>query len=188
MTLAEFLAEVVQQLEHASIEYMIGGSVASSIYGDPRTTRDIDMVVEVTEASLRALFGAVDRSVVYIDEPPSGQPIIAGQMFNLLDLRGGWKVDLIVRKARPFSEIEFARRRRLVVLGVMASMASAEDVLLTKLEWAVRSGSSRQVDDARGIVAVQGSSLDLEYLRRWAPELGVEDLLELVLTDSSSDQ
>lgn len=188
MTLAEFLAEVVQQLEDASIEYMIGGSVASSIYGDPRTTRDIDIVVEVTEASLRALFGAVDRSVVYIDEPPAGRPITAGQMFNLVDLRGGWKVDLIVRKARPFSEIEFARRRRVVVLGVTATMASAEDVLLTKLEWAVRSGSSRQVDDARGIVAVQGRMLDLDYLRRWAPELAIEDLLEQVLTERSGIQ
>ena len=183
MTLAEFLAEVVRQLEDASIDYMIGGSVASSIYGDPRTTRDVDIVVDVTQASLRSLFGAVDRSVVYIDEPPVGQPITAGQMFKLVDLRGGWKVDLIVRKARPFSEVEFARRRKLVVLGVSATIASAEDVLLTKLEWAVRSGSSRQVDDARGIASVQGSSLDLDYLRRWAPELGVEDLLEQVLAE-----
>lgn len=181
MTLTAFLAEVVKQLEEASIDYMIAGSVASSIYGEPRTTRDVDIVVEATETSLRSLFEALDRSAVYIDEQPPGKRIVAGDLFNLVDLRGGWKVDLIVRKTRPFSVVEFARRRPLDVFGVSVMVATAEDVLLTKLEWAVRSGSSRQVDDARGIVAVQGESLDREYMTRWAAELGVGDLLDQVL-------
>lgn len=88
---------------------------------------------------------------------------------------------MIVRETRPFSVVDFARRRPLDVSGVSVMVATAEDVLLTKLEWAVRSGSSRQVDDARGIVAVQGESLDREYMTRWAAELGVGDLLDQVL-------
>lgn len=181
MTLAEFLADVVERLDRAGIEYMIGGSVASSIYGQPRTTRDIDIVLEVDEVSLRRLLGALDHDLVYVDEPLPDQPVHAGQMFNLLDLAGGWKVDLIIRKDRRSSETEFSRRQRLNVLGVSAMVASAEDVVLTKLEWAARSGSSRQIDDARGIADVQGSTLDLAYLRRWAAELGLVDLLEQVL-------
>lgn len=184
MMLAEFVADVVGKLEASSIEYMIGGSVASSIYGEPRTTRDVDIVVEVTSDSLAALFAALDRSRVYVDEPPVGQAVTAGQLFNLLDTHGGWKADLIVRKSRPFSVVEFARRARRDVLGTAAMVASAEDVLLTKLEWSRGSGSSRQVDDARGIVAVQGDRLDIEYLRQWAPALGVADLLNGVLRSS----
>ncbi len=95
MSLATFLSEVVDTLDATGVEYMIGGSVASSIFGEPRTTRDIDIVVAVDDTSLRDLFGRFDRSLVYIDEP--------AHVFNLLDLRGGWKVDLVVRKSRPFS-------------------------------------------------------------------------------------
>lgn len=185
MTLAEFLAVVVKQLDDALIEYMIAGSVASSIHGEPRTTRDIDIVIEVTEASLRALFSSLDRNAIYVDEQQSEQQgVAAGDMFNLLDMHGGWKVDLIVRKARSFSKVEFARRRRADVFGVSVMVATAEDVVLSKLEWAARSGSSRQVDDARGIVAVQGWALDREYLRLWAAELGVSELLAGILAES----
>ncbi len=184
MTLAEFIADVVSRLEGASIEYMIGGSVASSIYGEPRTTRDIDIVVEVTSDSLASLFAGLDRSRMHVDEPPRDQPVLAGQVYNLLDTHGGWKADLVVRKARSFSVNEFARRVRRDVLGTAAMVASAEDVLLTKLEWSQVSGSSRQIDDARGIVTVQGDRLDFEYLRRWAAELGVVELLEGLLRSS----
>lgn len=182
MTLAEFLAEVIDKLERSSIDYMIGGSVASSIYGEPRTTRDIEIVVEVSASSLRNLFADFDRDLVYVDEPDADEEILGGRMFNLLDLQGGWKVDLVIRKDRPFSKVEFGRRQQFLVLGVPAMVASVEDVLLTKLEWAKLSGSARQVDDALGIVAVQQSGLDLPYLRKWATELDVSELLERVLT------
>ena len=184
MSLATFLSDVVDALDAAGVEYMIGGSVASSIFGEPRTTRDIDIVVAVDDTSLRDLFGRFDREHVYIDEPADDEPIRAGQMFNLLDLRGGWKVDLVVRKSRPFSVVEFGRRQQLDVLGVTAWVASVEDVILTKLEWAALSGSSRQIDDVRGIVAVQGEALDVAYLRNWADQLQVDASLESCLSGS----
>lgn len=95
---------------------------------------------------------------------PAPEKGFGGQTFNLLDLHGGWKVDLVIRKDRPFSEVEFGRRQQLLVLGVPAMVASIEEVVLTKLEWAKISGSSRQIDDALGIVAVQHLTLDLPYL------------------------
>jgi hypothetical protein len=155
--------------------------VASSICGEPRTTRDIDIVVEVQDQSLRSLFAAFDRDHVYIDELSPSQQIVPGQMFNLLDIRGGWKVDLVVKKERPFSAAEFIRRRQLNVWGIPAMIASPEDVLLTKLEWSMLSGSSRQIDDASGIVATQPDTLDIGYLRHWAPPLGVIELLDEIL-------
>lgn len=180
MTLSEFLCEVVARLERCSIAYMVGGSTASSVYGEPRTTRDVDIVVEVDSASLRRLFEAFEPSSVYVDQPPDGV-VGPGQMFNVIDLIGGWKIDLVVRKDRRFSEVEFARRRRVEVLGTVVSMATAEDVILSKLEWAAKSGSSRQLDDARGIVRVQAERLDLAYLRHWAVDLDVLSLLDEVL-------
>ncbi len=181
MTLAEFLAEVVGHLDRLSIDYMIGGSTASSVYGEPRTTRDVDIVVEVDATSLHALFDSFDPAAVYADRIPFVDDVSPGQMFNLIDLRGGWKIDLVVRKDRPFSEVEFGRRRPVEVLGCIVMMATAEDVLLAKLEWFAMSGSTRQLDDARGIVRVQGDRLDLDHLRTWAEQLGVSATLDEVL-------
>ena len=97
MTLAEFLAEVVGTLEAASIEYMIGGSVASSIYGEPRTTRDVDIVVEITDKSLASLVSAVDPTRIYIDEPAHGQSVVSGQMYNRR-WAGDLKVDVLLER------------------------------------------------------------------------------------------
>jgi hypothetical protein len=78
-----------------------------------------------------------------------------------------WKADLIVRKARPFSVEELSRRARAEIAGAQAFVASAEDTILSKLEWAARGGGSElQLRDARGIVQVRGEKLDLAYLDR----------------------
>lgn len=175
---------VVGHLDRLSIDYMIGGSTASSVYGEPRTTRDVDIVVEVDETSLRALFDSFAPDAVYVDRISFSQSVAPGQIFTLIDLRGGWKIDLVVRKDRRFSEVEFGRRQRVEVLGCSVMMATAEDVLLAKLEWSVMSGSTRQLDDARGIVRVQGDRLDLDHLRTWAERLGVSTAFDEVLGSS----
>ena len=181
MTLAEFLAGVIAKLDDASIDYMVTGSVVSSYYGEPRTTRDIDIVLRVHSGSLAAFFASFDRSAVYIDSPPTESDLYPGQMFSIIDLRAGWKVDLVVLKDRPFSSVEFSRRRAITVLGLETIAVSAEDLLLSKLEWSLAGGSSRQLDDARGIVKVQGEALDRSYLRQWAKALGLSEVLEQIL-------
>jgi hypothetical protein len=163
---------------------MIGGSTASSVYGEPRTTRDVDMVVEVDATSLRSLFDSFDPDAVYADRIPFVDDVSPGQRFTLIDLRGGWTIDLVVRKDRRFSEVEFGRCQRVEVLGCSVMMATAEDVLLAKLEWSAMSGSTRQLDDARGVVRVQGDRLDLDHLRTWAERLGVRATLDEVLGSS----
>ena len=84
---------------------------------------------------------------------------------------------MIVRKDRPFSRIEFERREKARVLGVEIFVATAEDAILSKLEWSQMGESERQLEDARGIMAVKGGALDHIYLAKWAANLGVEDLL-----------
>ena len=107
-----------------------------------------------------------------------------GTQFNVIDMKTGWKADLILRKRRPFSVVEFDRRTERVVFGVTVYIASAEDVVLTKLEWAKKSGGSeRQLRDVRGVLAAPGQQLDRAYLERWAPELGVEEMLRQLLEE-----
>jgi hypothetical protein len=176
MTLAEFLGEIVELLDRAGVQYMVAGSVISSYYGEPRTTRDVDIVIGIDPLAVESFVRRLDPSRFYSDLEPSTL-LAPGSMFNVIETQSGWKVDLIVRKDRPFSEAEFARRLRREVLGVDLTVATPEDVILTKLEWAEIGASDQQLDDVSGIIRVQGDSLDIEYLRRWASDLGVDDLL-----------
>jgi hypothetical protein len=94
--------------------------------------------------------------------------------FNVIDQRGVWKIDFIIRKDRPFSMAEFARRRLTTILGVPVYAATAEDILIAKLEWAQMGESERQLRDASGIIAIQGTSLDVTYVERWVAALSLE--------------
>lgn len=174
------LAEVGAALDAAGIPWMVAGSVASATWGEVRSTQDIDLVVVATRASLVRLCQALPAERWYADREMAIDAARRRSMFNIIDLDSGWKVDIILRKGRPFSHAEFERRRLVEVDGVEAWVASPEDVILAKLEWARATGSERQRRDAAGIVAVQGPALDGAWLRRWALELGIADELARV--------
>ena len=93
----------------------------------------------------------------------------------MIDLTSGWKIDFIIRKSRPFSLTEFDRRFQMEFEGLSLFMASAEDVMLAKLEWAKLSGSQRQIEDAAGILRIRFNELDRNYIERWIEALGVQD-------------
>lgn len=135
---------------------MLTGSIASTYYGRPRATQDIDLVIDPAQVALH-------------------------RFVNMIDAGSGYKLDLIVRKDRPYSLEEFARRRLKSLSGVRLSIVSPEDAVLSKLEWAKEGQSERQLQDALGIIVTQGESLDIRYLREWAAPLGVTGLLERLL-------
>ena len=99
-------------------------------------------------------------------------------MFSVIDRRGIWKIDFIVRKNRPFSKREFDRRKRMNILDVTVYAATPEDVLLAKLEWAKLGESERQIRDASGIIEIQRDKLDVEYVERWAGMAARSQLLK----------
>lgn len=166
---------------------MISGSVASVLHGEPRSTQDVDVVIAPTPAELRAFVELV-RPDCYVNPESAEEALKERSMFNIVDLSSGWKADLILRKERAFSVVEFERRKRVNLMGSHMSVVSPEDSILSKLEWAKETGSERQLRDAHGIVRVQGASLDLEYLRRWARELGVDEPLRKLLEQIEGDQ
>jgi len=104
-------------------------------------------------------------------------------MVNAIHHGTGFKIDIILRKSRPFSKEEFARRQEVEFLGRMRWFASAEDTILAKLEWSKMGQSERQFEDALNIAKVQGAQLDREYVAKWAKELGLEALVQRLLSE-----
>lgn len=178
----ELLAKVVEALDAAGINHMVTGSFASTFHGEPRMTRDIDVVIDPDETSIVLFTDQFDPTTFYVNDATAATA--RRDMFNVIDVTTGWKVDLIVRRDRPFSEEEFRRRVPTTIGGVATYVASAEDTILSKLEWSHRSGSERQMHDVVAVIQVQRPTLDLDYLEHWATELDIADLLHDALNAS----
>ena len=153
---------------------MLSGSFASAHYGVPRSTQDIDLVIEATPAQLRAFVEVLTGNEYYADLDSALQAHQRQSMFNVIDLATGWKIDLIIRKSRAFSQEEFRRRQRVSLHDVPLFVASAEDVVLSKLEWAKLARSRRQIEDATAILRMRWDALDHSYLAKWIAELDVK--------------
>jgi hypothetical protein len=141
---------------------------------------DLDIVIDPTPDQLDQLLARLDLDRFYVDADVARDALRRRSMFNVIDMTSAWKVDLIVRKARPFSVEELARRCTATVFGIAVPLATPEDTILAKLEWSKHGGSERQLDDVSGILDVRGSELDLAYIERWLDELGVRELWDRV--------
>lgn len=164
---------VIAALERAGIPHMLTGSFASGIHGVTRATQDIDLVVAPTAPQLRQFVQSLPTGEFYVDESAAHEALANEGQFNLIDLANGWKVDLIMRKSRPFSRTEFERRRPVEAWGVALSVATIEDIILAKLEWAKLGGPERQIEDVASLLRLRGDGIDRTYLSRWIDELGV---------------
>lgn len=153
---------------------MITGSLAGAFHGEPRATRDLDVVIDPDLDGLERLLAELQRGGYYVDRAAAQEAFRGRSQFNAIG-PDATKVDLIVRKDRPFSVEEFGRRRRVDLLGSSAYIATAEDVILAKLEWAADSDSERQIRDVEGILAASADTLDRRYLERWVGVLGVAE-------------
>ncbi|MCL5282016.1 MAG: nucleotidyltransferase family protein [Planctomycetes bacterium] len=179
----EFLERLVSLLEKAGILYMVAGSMSSSLHGRPRATQDTDVVIDPTEDQLASFLGLLGQDY-YVSQDAALDAFHRRTMFNVIDLAGGWKADFILRKDRPFSRGEFERRRPVETMGQRLWVASPEDTILSKLEWMKGRASDVQYSDALGVAVARWENLDLEYLRTWAGELGIENMLARLLKDT----
>ena len=186
--IAGLLGEIKALLEAAKIPYMVVGSFASTVHGVPRTTQDLDVVIDPTPAALEHFLGHIDTQRYYVDPDTAREALRQRAMFNIIDMRSAWKVDLVMRKDRSFSREELARRTEQDILGVVVPTASAEDTIIAKLEWSKLGGSERQLRDVAGILRVRGDTLALEYIARWVAALGLEEPWERAraLTDGAA--
>ncbi len=177
--------KVTAVLEKLGIPYLIGGSLASTIYGYVRTTQDSDIVARLENVHISPLVQALENEF-YIDAEMIADAISRRASFNMIHRETMFKVDIFIPRQRAFDQSQLARARRQTLAAeprVQAMVASAEDTLLAKMEWYQMGGqtSERQWRDILGVLKVQAGRLDLDYLRRWAKELKVGDLLERAL-------
>jgi hypothetical protein len=175
VTPSDIFSRVLAALGQAGIPYMLTGSFASSYHGALRATQDIDLVIAPTAEQVQALVRLLPRDEYYVDEGAALEAFRIEGQFNVVDLRSGWKVDLIIRKSRPFSHEEFDRRRRGNLAGQTMAIATAEDVIIAKLEWSKLGGSARQIDDAARVLARRTNDLDRGYVERWVRELELDE-------------
>jgi hypothetical protein len=173
MIVPEALQRIAAELNRVGIPYMLTGSFASVFYGSPRSTQDIDLVIAANRAQLQTFVESLARGEYYVEADAALEALKHESLFNIIDLKTSWKIDMIIRKSRAFSQEEFGRRRLSNVEGVALHVASAEDVILAKLEWAKLCASQRQIDDAAGILKLRGDSLDRPYLDKWVRGLGL---------------
>lgn len=169
------LQTIVAALEAARIPHMVVGSFASTAHGVPRTTRDLDLVIDPNPDQLNELIEAIDPERFYLDPDVARDALRRRSMFNIIEMTTGWKLDLVIRKARPFSVEEMQRRTSTKILGMDVPTATAEDTIIAKLEWAKLGASDRQLEDVAGILRVRGPDLDLDYIERWVTELGLAE-------------
>jgi hypothetical protein len=177
----DVLTEVLGVLQGLGIPYMLTGSLASSIHGEPRTTLDIDVVIDPSAGVVDRLVAELEQREYYVDPEAADEAVRNREQFNAIDRQGGWKVDLILRKDRPFSHAEFARRQPIQLADITADVTTAEDTIIAKLEWAKRGPSERQLRDVAGILRARRNELDRDYLAGWVADLGLDEVWERAL-------
>lgn len=181
---------VVRHLDAMQIPHTIGGSIASSFAGEPRSTVDIDFVVALEERHVEALVAALSPEF-YIDPDALRRAIRTRSSTNLIHQATQLKVDLFVAGGTPLDARQIARRLAVDLGdGRRLHVHPPEDILLQKLRWYRRGGevSDRQWRDVAAIVRVQGGRLDRDYLREGAAILGVTDLLDRALAETPPDE
>lgn len=171
----ETLNLFIKQLEKCNIDYYIGGSIASSSYGLPRATFDIDLVANIRENNVLGLVETLENDY-YIDEIQIKNAIKNQSSFNIINLKTMMKIDIFLLKNREYDQLSFKRRKMHKKFNFY--MESPEDVIIHKLEWYVMGNkmSERQKQDIIGILKVQSDELDYKYLEKWTKELSLYKL------------
>jgi len=181
MEQTELLKKVSKVLEELEIPYVVTGGVAVTVWGRPRFTVDIDIAIEISLSKSKDLLQALSKidSKIYISEIAVNQAVEKNGEFNLIH-PDGIKVDFWVLENDIYARSRMKRRVIKRVWGQNISFISPEDLILSKLIWHKKSGSTRQLEDIESIIAIQ-KKLDWKYIKRWATIQATEKFLNLVL-------
>lgn len=176
--------EAARAFDAAGIPYLVGGSVASTVHGEPRGTLDVDFAVHMEPAQAEGLRAALAERFI-VDVLSIREAALAKRMFNAIHSELFVKADVHVRESTGHSKAEMDRAMEVELTGAggLVRVASPEDVVLRKLWWFREGGevSERQWRDVLGVLRVRGDRLELDHMERWAGALGVEELLSRAL-------
>lgn len=173
----KLLIKILDLLHTYKIDYMLTGSLVSSIQGEPRATHDVDILINITPDAIPALVEAFPPPVYYLSRSAVEEAIRYKSMFNLLDTTEGDKADFWILTDEPFDQSRFARKQEEKILGLSIKLSTPEDTILMKLRWAkLAGGSEKQFIDAMRVYEVQYRYLDVGYMEAWSQTLQIQEL------------
>jgi len=178
MDLLSLLKKVTNRLKKAEISYMVSGGVAVSYWGFPRTTHDIDIVIEAKKEDKEKIVALFEKDF-YISPEAAEDAIETRFTFNIIHHQSGLKVDFWLVKKEPFGILEFKRRLRKKIFDKEIFIISPEDLVLTKLLAYKETRSHRRLEDAESIL--KSSKVDLKYIKNWAEKQSTIKILEEIL-------
>lgn len=191
--LKESMRPVRESFDRLGVLYAVGGSVAGIAHGYTRFTMDVDVVADLKAEQVKSFVEDLLKANFYVDEHMIRDAIRWRRSFNVLNENTGVKIDVFISKNRLWDQ-EMLSRRHKGYLGEDTEPAfeveSAEDYVLSKLSWYREGGESsdRQWNDILAVIKVQSFNLDLDYLEKWAPELGIKDLKDKALDESGFNE
>lgn len=164
----DFLRKLLAFFKDNNIDYMLSGSVAMSLYTEPRFTRDYDFIVHLDQKDIESLLQNFNEGY-YCEEESIKEAVKGKGMFNIIDHASGYKADFVLLKNEPFRQMEFSRRQKVPFLDMELYIVSVEDLLLSKLIWIQELQSGVQQEDIKKISALP--ALDWEYITNWVKQL-----------------
>jgi predicted nucleotidyltransferase len=175
----DVIRDVTAKFDKAGIPYMLTGSLAMNYYSQPRMSRDIDFVVELSPKHVDLVF-TLFKNDYYVDTGAISRAIAYEKLFNMIHNEAFIKVDCIIRKASDYRRTEFERRHEVIFQGVPVWLVSKEDLIISKLHWARDSHSELQLRDVKNLLS---SGYDAAYLKHWAQNLELTALLKECLNE-----
>ncbi|MFQ5490802.1 MAG: hypothetical protein ACE5GE_08790 [Phycisphaerae bacterium] len=177
MTSRQAVIAAIDALESASLPYMVVGSLSSSLYGIPRSTRDADFVIQLGDRPIQELVDGMGPKFK-LDPQLSFETVTCTSRYIVNTEKGLFRIELFLLSDDPHDQERFSRRRQSQVLGRTTIVPTPEDVIVTKIRWSKQGQRSKDTDDARNVMAVQGGNLDWDYIHRWCDEHGTRQLLD----------
>jgi len=178
----ELLRRAVETLDRLNLTYLVTGSMASILYGEPRFTNDIDIVVQLSPNRVGDFVRAFPSDEFYLDDEQIRQAVESRGQFNVIHPASGLKIDVIIPEMDEFDRSRFARARRVrPASDYEATFASAEDVIVKKLQFHAEGGSDKHLRDIASILRISRSEVDRDYVAEWADRLGLREIWDLIL-------
>lgn len=176
MTNEEILVAMLDALHALGIAHMLTGSLASNLYGMPRSTQDADLVVQLSGDMIGAIAGKLPPSI-RLDPQASFETVTGTTRYVFEPADRKYRIELFLLSDDPHDRTRFSRRRRCLVLGRETWVPTPEDVIIAKLRWFHRSRRPKDLEDIKNVLNIQHNTLDWSYLQQWCQTHGTLELL-----------
>lgn len=180
MNSTDLVLQLIDALDRAAVPHMLVGSYSSNYYGRPRSTKDADFVLEISNEQLLRVASELGGDF-QVDRQMSFETITFTSRYIIHHPLSAFKIELFLLSSDAHDQARFARRRQVEFEGRLAWLPSAEDVVITKLRWSKGGKRAKDVEDVNKILAVRGASLDHGYIRQWADVHGTRELFDGML-------